>query len=49
MLGEALTSVAVTERGLCGDRVSAVLDDTGTVGSTNTPASGARCSAAAAG
>ncbi|QYX83554.1 MOSC N-terminal beta barrel domain-containing protein [Streptomyces akebiae] len=24
MLGEALTSVAVTERGLCEDRVSAV-------------------------
>ncbi|WP_406201535.1 hypothetical protein [Streptomyces europaeiscabiei] len=24
MLGEALTSVAITERGLCGDRVSAV-------------------------
>ncbi|WP_086750863.1 MULTISPECIES: MOSC N-terminal beta barrel domain-containing protein [Streptomyces] len=24
MLGEALTSMAITERGLCGDRVSAV-------------------------
>lgn len=37
MLGEALTSVAVTERGLRGDRVSAVLDETGTVGSAKHP------------
>ncbi|MEV1070202.1 MOSC domain-containing protein [Streptomyces sp. NPDC050263] len=37
MLGEALTSVAVTERGLCGDRVFAVLDDAGTVGSAKHP------------
>lgn len=37
MVGEALTSVAVTERGLCGDRVSAVLDDAGTVGSAKHP------------
>ncbi|SFN95457.1 hypothetical protein SAMN04487980_104011 [Streptomyces sp. cf124] len=37
MLGEALMSAAVTERGLRGDRVSAVLDDTGTVGSAKHP------------
>ncbi|GGL01869.1 MOSC domain-containing protein [Streptomyces flaveus] len=37
MVGEALTSVAVTARGLCGDRVSAVLDDAGTVGSAKHP------------
>ncbi|MDX2524509.1 MOSC domain-containing protein [Streptomyces europaeiscabiei] len=37
MLGEALTSVAVAERGLRGDRVFAVLDDTGTVGSAKHP------------
>ncbi|MER6130043.1 MOSC domain-containing protein [Streptomyces sp. NPDC001795] len=37
-LGEALTSVAVTERGLWGDRLAAVLDDgTGAVGSVKHP------------
>ncbi|MDX3639228.1 MOSC domain-containing protein [Streptomyces sp. MB09-02B] len=37
MLGEALTGVAVTGRGLHGDRVFAVLDGAGTVGSVKHP------------
>ncbi|MGW3340728.1 MOSC domain-containing protein [Streptomyces sp. NPDC001009] len=37
MLGEPLTSVAVTARGLHGDRVAAVLDGTGAVGSAKHP------------
>ncbi|WP_037627652.1 MOSC domain-containing protein [Streptomyces aureus] len=37
MLGEVLTSVAVTEAGLSGDRVFAVLDETGAVGSAKHP------------
>ncbi|MFI0899045.1 MOSC domain-containing protein [Streptomyces sp. NPDC020983] len=37
MLGEALTSVRVTEEGLSGDRVFAVLDEGGAVGSAKHP------------
>jgi uncharacterized protein YcbX len=37
MVGEAVIAVAVTERGLCGDRVYAVLDGTGAVGSAKHP------------
>ncbi|MFI1168874.1 MOSC N-terminal beta barrel domain-containing protein [Streptomyces sp. NPDC020801] len=37
MLGETLLSVAVTHRGLSGDRTHAVLDDAGAVGSTKHP------------
>ncbi|MEU6380417.1 MOSC domain-containing protein [Streptomyces sp. NPDC046909] len=37
MLGEALTVVEVTERGLRGDRVAAVLDGAGAVGSAKHP------------
>lgn len=37
MLGEALTSTEVTARGLHGDRVAAVLDETGAVGSAKHP------------
>lgn len=37
MLGEELTSVAVTARGLDGDRVAAVLDGSGAVGSVKHP------------
>lgn len=37
MLGETLTETAVTERGLHGDRVAAVLDETGAVGSAKHP------------
>ncbi|MGW2048267.1 MOSC domain-containing protein [Streptomyces sp. NPDC001858] len=37
MLGEALIAVAVTEGGLSGDRVYAVLDEAGTVGSAKHP------------
>ncbi|MGV9342399.1 MOSC domain-containing protein [Streptomyces sp. NPDC003688] len=37
MLGESLTSVAVTARGLHGDRMAAVLDETGAVGSAKHP------------
>ncbi|SDK35083.1 MOSC domain-containing protein [Nonomuraea jiangxiensis] len=37
MLGERLTSAAITERGLGGDRVAAVLDETGAVGSAKHP------------
>jgi uncharacterized protein YcbX len=37
MLGETLTYTAVTERGLQGDRVAAVLDETGAVGSAKHP------------
>ncbi|MFJ6539651.1 MOSC domain-containing protein [Streptomyces sp. NPDC091385] len=37
MLGESLTGVAVTARGLHGDRVAAVLDESGAVGSAKHP------------
>ncbi|MBC9715802.1 MOSC domain-containing protein [Streptomyces sp. TRM66268-LWL] len=37
MLGEALTTVQVTEQGLTGDRMLAVLDDAGAVGSAKHP------------
>ncbi|MGW1785580.1 MOSC domain-containing protein [Streptomyces sp. NPDC002143] len=37
MLGEAVIAVAVTEGGLAGDRVYAVLDETGAVGSAKHP------------
>jgi uncharacterized protein YcbX len=37
MLGEAVIAVAVTEGGLSGDRVYAVLDETGAVGSAKHP------------
>jgi uncharacterized protein YcbX len=37
MLGEAVIAVSVTEGGLCGDRVYAVLDETGAVGSAKHP------------
>ncbi|WP_018546833.1 MOSC domain-containing protein [Streptomyces sp. LaPpAH-108] len=37
MLGESLTGVAVTARGLHGDRVAAVLDETGAIGSAKHP------------
>ncbi|MFD4509882.1 MOSC domain-containing protein [Streptomyces sp. NPDC058457] len=37
MLGEAVIAVAVTERGFSGDRVYAVLDETGAVGSAKHP------------
>jgi uncharacterized protein YcbX len=37
MLGEAVIAVSVTEVGLCGDRVYAVLDETGAVGSAKHP------------
>ncbi|MFI6688724.1 MOSC domain-containing protein [Streptomyces sp. NPDC050485] len=37
MLGEAVIAVAVTESGLFGDRVCAVLDETGAVGSAKHP------------
>lgn len=37
MVGEAVIAVAVTERGLSGDRVYAVLDGTGAVGSAKHP------------
>jgi len=37
MLGEVLSTVAVTERGLMGDRIFAVLDEAGAVGSAKHP------------
>ncbi|MFE9604278.1 MOSC domain-containing protein [Streptomyces hokutonensis] len=37
MAGEPVIAVTVTERGLCGDRVYAVLDGTGAVGSAKHP------------
>ncbi|MFF3583881.1 MOSC N-terminal beta barrel domain-containing protein [Streptomyces mirabilis] len=37
MLGEAVIAVAVTERGHDGDRVYAVLDESGAVGSVEHP------------
>ncbi|MFB7333239.1 MOSC domain-containing protein [Streptomyces adustus] len=37
MLGEAVSDVAVTEAGLSGDRIHAVLDETGAVGSAKHP------------
>ncbi|WP_225839644.1 MOSC domain-containing protein [Streptomyces sp. NK08204] len=37
MLGETLTDAVVTERGLHGDRMAAVLDEAGTVGSAKHP------------